>query len=495
MLYVLKYCHYVGYTHCCWLMIWYLAGVGEPLTVVQTRMLLALRINVLAKGFSGIRECTLRSLLQALNMNALSKVPCKGSVGASGDLAPLAHLALGMLGEGLMFDPATVSNDHPSFLPAKDVLASIGMKPVTLSAKEGLALINGTQLIASIGVEALFRARRSALAADCIAAMTVECLKGSARPFHPLIHATRPHKGQQQVAGRLRALLAFDEPPSTITFSHIGCSKVQDSYTLRCIPQVHGIVHDTTRFVSEIITTELNSSTDNPQVFAGVDAHSVNAHQSINPHTGLPINISDSSQSQLTRGIVLSGGNFHGEYPAKVMDYLAIAIAEVGSISERRTERLVNPHLSGLPAFLTRQAGLGSGYMMAHVTAAALVSENKVLCHPASSDSISTSAAQEDHVSNGPHAARKALQIVEHIEQILAIELLCCCQALDLLRPLKSTKPIEAIYDVVRKVVPEWNEDRFMSPDIEAVAQLIREGKIYAAVDQFIPDGFKHVSS
>nr|CAD7585848.1 unnamed protein product [Timema genevievae] len=392
------------------------AGVGTPLSPEKTRMLLALRINVLAKGHSGISLNTLNTLIAAFNASCLSMVPEQGSVGASGDLAPLAHLALGLLGEGEMWSPKT------GWENANKVLEAHGLKPLKLSAKEGIALINGTQLITSLGAEAVERAYIIALQADVVAALTLEVLKGTSRAFDSDVQLIRPHKGQIEVARRLRALLHSEMYPSQIAESHRFCNRVQDAYTLRCCPQVHGIVHDTIDFVEGVITVEINSGTDNPIVFAD-------------------------------RGEIISAGNFHGEYPAKALDYLAVGVHELASMSERRIERLVNPALSELPAFLVKDGGLNSGFMLAHCTAAALVSENKVLCHPASVDSLSTSAGTEDHVSMGGYAARKSLQVLDNVERVIAIELLAACQAIEFLRPLKTTVPLEEVYNVIRNSI------------------------------------------
>uniref|UniRef100_A0A8B9HT57 Histidine ammonia-lyase n=1 Tax=Astyanax mexicanus TaxID=7994 RepID=A0A8B9HT57_ASTMX len=389
------------------------AGLGRPLSPERTRMLLALRINVLAKGYSGISLETLHNMIQAFNASCLSYVPEKGTVGASGDLAPLAHLALGLMGEGKMWSPKS------GWADAKYVLEAHGLKPVSLKPKEGLALINGTQMITSLGAEAVERAESIAMQADVIAALTLEVLKGTTK--------------------------AFDSE------SHRFCDRVQDAYTMRCCPQVHGVVNDTIAFVRNIINTEINSATDNPMVFS-------------------------------ERGETISGGNFHGEYPAKALDYLAIGVHELASISERRIERLCNPSLSELPAFLVNEGGLNSGFMIAHCTAAALVSENKVLCHPSSVDSLSTSAATEDHVSMGGWAARKALRVIEHVEQVLAIELLAACQGIEFLRPVRTTTPLEKVYDLVRSVVKPWIKDRFMSADIEAVHRLLVDQKVIKPV-------------
>ncbi|VDI61586.1 histidine ammonia-lyase [Mytilus galloprovincialis] len=425
------------------------AGVGPPLSPERTRMLLALRINVLTKGYSGISMANLKKYIKAFNASCLPWIPEKGTVGASGDLAPLSHLALGMMGEGKMWSPKS------GWADAKYVLEFNNLEPIQLGPKEGLALINGTQLIAALGAEALERAESISRQADVVAAFTLDVLKGTTRAFDSNIHSIRPHKGQIDVASRLRSLLHSDTHPSEIAESHRFCDRVQDAYTLRCCPQVHGIVNDTIDFVKGILTTEINSATDNPMVFAD-------------------------------RMEIISGGNFHGEYPAKALDYLAIGVHELANMSERRIERLVNPAYSELPAFLTPEGGLNSGFMIAHCTAAALVSENKVLCHPASVDSLTTSAGTEDHVSMGGFAARKCLRVVEHVEQVIAIELLSACQAMEFLRPLKSTPPLEEVYKLVRSVVGPWTRDRYMAPDIEAATKLLQEEKVWYKVKPFI---------
>ncbi|KAM4748856.1 histidine ammonia-lyase [Rhinophrynus dorsalis] len=425
------------------------AGVGKPLSPDRTRMLLALRINVLAKGYSGISLETLHQVIEAFNACCLPYIPEKGTVGASGDLAPLSHLALGLIGEGKMWSPKS------GWADAKYVLKAHGLKPVSLKPKEGLALINGTQMITSLGCEAVERANAIAKQADIVAALTLEVLKGTTKAFDTDIHALRPHPGQVEVAFRFRSLLDSDHHPSEIAESHRFCDRVQDAYTLRCCPQVHGVVNDTIAFVKNIITTEINSATDNPMVFS-------------------------------ERGETISGGNFHGEYPAKALDYLAIGVHELASISERRIERLCNPSLSELPAFLVTEGGLNSGFMIAHCTAAALVSENKALCHPSSVDSLSTSAATEDHVSMGGWAARKSLRVIENVEHVLAIELLAACQGIEFLRPLRTTTPLEKVYDLVRSVVRPWMKDRFMAPDIEAAHRLLVDQKIWEVAEPYI---------
>ncbi|XP_072181048.1 histidine ammonia-lyase-like [Diadema setosum] len=424
-------------------------GVGQPLSPEHTRTLLALRINVLAKGHSGISLRVLRQMIDAFNASCLSVIPCKGTVGASGDLAPLSHLALGLMGEGKMWSPKS------GYAEAKDVLEAHGLTAIELGPKEGVALINGTQMITSLGAEAVTRAYNIARQADVVAALTLEVLKGTTTAFDCCIHRTRPHKGQGIVARRFKSLLHSEIHPSEISVSHRFCDRVQDSYTLRCCPQVHGVAWDTIDFVHGILYTEMNSATDNPLVFPDL-------------------------------GEIKSAGNFHGEYPAKALDYLAIGIHELASISERRIERLNNPQLSDLPAFLTREPGLNSGFMLAHCTAAALVSENKVLTHPSSVDSLSTSAAQEDHVSMGGFSARKCLEVVTHVEQVLAIELMCACQGIDLLRPLTTTLPLEAVHKLVRNVVGPLERDRNLAPDIEAISKLLTENKVWETVLPFI---------
>nr|CAD2190194.1 unnamed protein product [Meloidogyne enterolobii] len=413
-------------------------GYGKPLEPAKARMLLALRINVLAKGHSGISLENLEKLIDAFNAYCVSYVPEQGTVGCSGDLCPLAHLALGLLGEGQMWSPST------GWAPACDVLKHNGLRPIELSYKEGLALINGTQLVSSIGSLAVVRAENLAKQADVIAALTLDVLKGTTRAFDAKVHKVRPHKGQNLVAGRLRALLHSDLNRSEIAESHRHCGKVQDAYTLRCVPQVHGVTHDTIEFVKELLNIEINSATDNPLIFSDVEE-------------------------------IISGGNFHGEYPAKALDYLAIAVHELAQMSERRLERLVNHELSGLPTFLTQNGGLNSGFMTVQLCAASLVSENKVLCHPSSADSIPTSCNQEDHVSMGGFSARKALKVVEHTE--------AGTYGIEFLKPLKSTETLQKVYELVRSVAPPLNDDRYMQPEIQSVISLVRSNKIWTVVE------------
>ncbi len=409
------------------------AGVGDLLDEVETRALMLLRANVLAKGLSGVRPETLERLIDLLNARIHPAVPGQGSVGASGDLAPLAHLALALVGEGRCRDGSS----------AADALARAGLAPVALEAKEGLALINGTQLMTAVAGLALAEAWRLVRTADVAGALTLDALKGTDVAFDPRIHDARPHPGQGASAANLRRLLAG----SPLRESHRDCGKVQDAYSLRCIPQVHGAARDALAYVQRTIDVEMNAATDNPMVFAD-------------------------------QGELLSGGNFHGEPVAMAADMLAIAIAEIGAISERRIERLVNPTLSDLPAFLTREGGLQSGLMIAHVTAAALASENKTLAHPASVDSIPTSANKEDHVSMGVTAARKAARAVANTRRILAIEVLAACQAMEFHRPLRTSDALEAVHASARADVPPYDTDRVLSGDIEALADHVRWGRL-----------------
>ena len=402
------------------------AGTGAPLPAAGVRALMLLRANCLAKGFSGVRRQTLELLLACLAKGIHPVIPEQGSVGASGDLAPLAHLALALVGEGEV-------NWDGKRLPALDALRAAGLTPAVLEAKEGLALINGTQLTTALGALALHRLLGLLKAADLVAALTLDTLKGTNAAFDPRIHAARPHPGQIDSARNLRELLAN----SALRESHRDCGVVQDAYALRCIPQVHGAARDAARHARSAIGIEMNAATDNPMVFAET-------------------------------GTLVSGGNFHAAPVALVCDLLAAAAADMASMSERRTERLVNPALSGdLPAFLTHGGGLNSGLMMIHVTAAALVSEAKSNSFPASVDSIPTSAGKEDHVSMGPIAARKFAKNVDLFETVLAIELLAAAQALDLRRPLTTSPPLEDLHRRVRARVPFWDADRHAAPAIE----------------------------
>jgi histidine ammonia-lyase len=417
------------------------AGTGAPLDAPATRAVMFLRAHVLARGYSGVRPAVVESLVDHLNAGILPVIPEQGSVGASGDLAPLAHLALALMGEGRV-----VLGGEP--MPAATAQARAGLVPLRPGPKEGLALINGTQVIAAIGALALLEAQEIAALADIAGACTLEALKGSHRPFDPRLHALKPHRGQVDSAANLRALLA----DSAIARSHEECGRVQDAYSLRCMPQVHGAAREVLRFAAGVMATEINAVTDNPIVF--------------------PVD-----------GDLVSGGNFHGEAPAIALDALAIAVAEIASIAERRIERLLNPAHSGLPPFLARDAGVNSGFMMAQVTAAALVSENKILCHPASIDSIPTEAGQEDHVSMGPIAARKARTVVTHARRVLAIEMLCACQALDLIEPLAPGRGVAAARSAVRRVAPFMGTDRVLADDMSAVDALLESGALRTATE------------
>jgi histidine ammonia-lyase len=411
-------------------------GLGPPLDEAETRAMMALRANVLAKGLSGIRLETLELLVAMLNRGVHPVVPRQGSVGASGDLAPLAHLALALVGEGRVRFEGRLQ-------PAAEALRAAGLEPVRLEAKEGLALINGTQLMTAIAGLALAEAQRLARTADVAGALTLDALLGTDVAFDPRIHAARPHPGQAASARNLRLLLQG----SAIRESHRDCGKVQDAYSLRCMPQVHGAARDALGFVAGTLQIEMNAGTDNPMVFA-------------------------------ESGELLSGGNFHGEPVAIAADLMAIAVSELGAISERRIERLVNPTLSDLPAFLTRHGGLQSGLMLAQVAAAALASENKSLAHPASVDSIPTSANKEDHVSMGVIAARKAADVVTNVRRILAIELLAACQALEFRKPLRSSPALQAAYARVRERVAPYEDDRSLADEVEALASDVAAGRI-----------------
>ena len=418
------------------------AGTGAALDERVVRAILALRANCLARGHSGVKLKTLERMLDMLHAGIVPVVPEKGSVGASGDLAPLAHVALALIGEGEVFYRGRLMKAGTAWKRAR-------LAPVTLAAKEGIALINGTQVMTAIGVLALLSAERLAIAADVLGAMTLEALKGSHRAFDKRIHDARPQPGQRVSAANLRKILA-DSP---IERGHADCGRVQDAYSLRCMPQVHGAARDTFRFVRETLTVEINSSTDNPMVFA-------------------------------ESGELVSGGNFHGQPVAVAMDHLAVATCSLAGISERRIERLLNPTLSDLPPFLARDAGLNSGLMMAHVTAAALVAENKVLAHPASVDTIPTSAGKEDHVSMGVHAARKASQIVENSVTVLGIELLAAAQALDFLAPERPGRGAYAAHRYIRRAIPTMKHDRVLAPDIEAARKLVLDPGLRDAVER-----------
>ncbi|HZR93325.1 MAG TPA: histidine ammonia-lyase [Gaiellaceae bacterium] len=417
-------------------------GVGEPYPAEVVRAAMLLRANALAKGYSGARVETVELLLECLNRGVLPHVPSRGSVGASGDLAPLAHLALPLVGEG----EAWLDGER---LPGGEALARAGLEPTRLRAKEGLSLVNGTQFMAAIGALGLVRARRLAEAADIACALSLEALQGSRTSFLPQVHALRPLRGQQASAANVLRLLEG----SAIIEAHRWCDKVQDAYSIRCAPQVHGASRDLLDYVEYTVSTELNAATDNPLVLVADD-------------------------------MLVSNGNFHGQPLAFCLDALAMAVAELASISERRVERLLNPNLSdGLPAFLTVDGGLNSGFMIAQYVAASLVGENKVLAHPASVDSIPTSAGQEDHVSMGNASGLKAWQVLANCERALAIELLAGAQAVEFLAPLEPGAGVAAARAFVRTLSPRLVEDRPLSAEIEAVASAIRGGSLTAAVE------------
>jgi len=417
-------------------------GVGEPYAEEIVRAAMVLRANALAKGFSGARVETVELLLECLNRGVLPVVPARGSVGASGDLAPLAHLALPLVGEG----EATYDGE---LLSGSDALTRAGLEPVRLQAKEGLSLVNGTQFMGAVGALGLVRARRIAKTADIACSLSLEALQGSSVSFMPEIHALRPLRGQSDSAANLLRLLEG----SAINAAHRWCDKVQDAYSLRCAPQVHGASRDLLEYVEKTVAVEVNAATDNPLVL-------------------------------VERDELVSNGNFHGQPVALALDSMALAIAELASISERRVERLVNPSLSdGLPAFLTHDGGLNSGFMIPQYVAAALVSENKVLCHPASVDSIPTSAGQEDHVSMGNAAGLKCWTVLGNVERTLAIELLAAAQGVEFLAPLEPGTGARAAHDFVRSFSPTVMEDRSLSADIELVAAAIRSGELVSAVE------------
>ena len=416
-------------------------GVGERLGEDVVRAAMLLRVNSLSFGYSGIRPATVQALVDLLNCDIYPIVPCKGSVGASGDLAPLAHLTAVLLGEGFV-----VVNGRE--MPSAPVLEAAGLKPVTLAGKEGLALINGTQVMTAIAALVCSDARCLMKVADIAAALSLEALRGTRTAFNPRIAAIRPHPGQMATCQNILGLT----DQSAIIASHIDCDKVQDAYSIRCVSQVHGASKDALRRALETVDVEMNSVTDNPIVL---------------PDTGE----------------IISGGNFHGQPIALVMDYLKVAISELGDISERRINRLLDSHLSDLPAFLTAYPGVNSGYMILQYTAAALVSENKVLCHPASCDSIPTSAEQEDHVSMGTIAARQAREILDNVAFVISAELLAAAQGIDYLAPLEPGIGTNAVYKKIRGIVPHLDNDRILSPDIQTVRQCIADGGILGAAE------------
>lgn len=411
-------------------------SVGEPYTEIETRAIMLLRIAVLAKGHSGIRIQTLDSLIAMLNAGVHPVIPKRGSVGASGDLSPLSHLALVLIGEGEVIYKG-------QRIGGCEAMQLAGIKPVKLEAKEGLALNNGTQVMAALGALNLLEAEKLCRYADVVASMSIDALKGTPRAFDELVHNLRPHPGQVTSAANIRNLLAGSE----LRESHRNCGNIQDAYSLRCSPQVHGAVRDALAYVRGVLEIEINSATDNPLIFADEQK-------------------------------VISGGNFHGEPLAIALDTLAIAVSELASISERRVEQMLNPALSrGLSPFLAKRPGIDSGFMIAQLTSAALISENKVLAHPASVDSIPTSANQEDHVSMGSVSAIKLLQVIDNVTSVLGIELLIACAALDE-RKMKSSAVLEKVKAILRETVAPMQEDRVMYPDVNNAIALIKSDRI-----------------
>ncbi len=420
-------------------------GVGEALPVAETRAMMLLRAASLSKGLSGVRAITIDTICEMLNRGVTPFVPSQGSVGASGDLAPLAHLALALIGEGECLD------EKLGRIPSADALKQAQITPLVLEAKEAVSLINGTQAMLAVGALAQLAAEILVDSADVIGAMACDALQGTDAAFDERIHAARPHPGQIATAANLRRLLVG----SQIRDSHRDCARVQDAYSLRCMPQVHGAVRDTLHHCRRVFETEMNSAVDNPLVFP------------------------DPDKKKYDQGEVISGGNFHGEPVAFALDFLAIALSALAGISERRLERMVNPALSeGLPPFLAAGAGLNSGFMMPQVTAAALVSENKVLAHPASVDSITTSGNKEDFVSMGMTAANKLKRVVDNTRNAMAIEAMAAAQAIDFHAPLKTSKPLQAAHAAIRSVCPTMDKDRAMYLDFERLSSLLASGKL-----------------
>ncbi|EYU15212.1 histidine ammonia-lyase [Photorhabdus aegyptia] len=410
------------------------AGVGEALDDNMTRLIMVLKINSLSRGYSGIRLAVIQALIALVNAEIYPHIPCKGSVGASGDLAPLAHMSLLLLGEGQ-------ARYQGEWLPAKEALAKANLQPITLAAKEGLALLNGTQVSTAFALRGLFEAEDLLAAAIVCGSLSVEAALGSRKPFDARVHEVRGQQGQIDVAALYRYVL---EESSELSDSHINCPKVQDPYSLRCQPQVMGACLTQLRHAADVILTEANAVSDNPLVFA-------------------------------EQGEVISGGNFHAEPVAMASDNLALVLAEIGALSERRIALLMDSHMSQLPPFLVENGGVNSGFMIAQVTAAALASENKALAHPASVDSLPTSANQEDHVSMAPAAGRRLWQMAENTRGILAVEWLSACQGIDFRNGLKSSPILEEARDILRAKVDYYDQDRFFAPDIDAAVKLLAE--------------------
>ncbi len=440
-------------------------GVGEPLADEEVRAMLLLRTNSLAKGYSGVRPAVIDTLCEMLNRGVHPVVPSQGSVGASGDLAPLAHLALVLIGEGEAWiggerKPRRAGDPPRRQVSGAQAMKRADIKPLRLEAKEAVSLINGTQAMLGAGALSLLAAETLADSADVIGALSVDALRGTDVAFDERIHQARPHPGQQQSAQHLRRMLEG----SAIRESHRQCGRLQDAYSLRCIPQVHGAVRDALAHCRRVLEIEINSAVDNPLVFV--------APQPVGPR-----------KTEFDGSEMLSGGNFHGEPVAMALDFLGIALSALAGISERRLERMVNPALNeGLPPFLAPDAGLNSGFMMAQVTAAALVSENKVLAHPATVDSITTSGNKEDYVSMGMTAALKLRKIVANTRHVLAIEAIAAAQAVEFLSPLKPSKRGQAALAAIREACPPVTHDRVLAPDFARVAEMIASGRLAEAL-------------
>ncbi len=435
------------------------AGTGPHLPPPEVRTMLLLRANALARGHSGVRPLVVERLLEFLNRDLLPAVPEAGSVGASGDLAPLAHMALPLIGAGDFLGAGGTPE------PADQVLHREGLPPLELEAKEGLALINGTQATTGIGILAFLRAARALEALEVAGALSLEALRGTPEAFRDEVHEARPHPGQRESARRLRTLLEGSEIRESHRFDD---PRVQDAYALRCMPQVHGAGRSVFGYVEEVLAREANAATDNPLLFP-------EAWPSVGPGSDR------GDRKGVEPGIVVSAGNFHAQVVAQALDFLSIALADLASVSERRLERLLNPDLSGMPAFLTPRPGLRSGYMILQVTVVDLLAELRVLAHPASVDSVPTSASQEDHVSMGMAAARKARRGVDLFERVVAAELLAAAQGIEFRRPLRSSAPLEAVHARIRAEVPALDEDRPPAPDLEVVRRLVTGGEILAA--------------
>jgi len=418
-------------------------GVGEPFSRNEVKAMIAIRINSLLHGVSGVRPELIEALAAMLNSNVIPWVPQQGSVGCSGDLAPLSHIMLVLMGEG-----EALGDDDYQRVPALELLERAGLKPLQLHAKEGLALINGTSVMTGVIALALYRALFVSKSADIIASMTIEMVKGSTNPFDPDFIALRPYPGMQQVAANVLSCVEGSE----VRASHIGCTRVQDAYSLRCIPQVHGATRENLNHLVDQVTIELNAVTDNPII--------------------------------LSENKIISGGHFHGEPMAFAADFLGIVTAELASISERRIDRLLNPLINETKPFLSVDPGVNSGLMIIQYTAASLVSENKILAHPASVDSIPTSAYQEDHVSMGTIAARKAAKILEHTAQVLAIEWVSAAQAYEFVKPLKLGRGSAPAYELLRQYVTALEEDRILAPDLRIARDLLWDKKLLDHVGQ-----------